>query len=60
VQVTPPGSACSIAFGSGMGNGNPGSVKGNQFVVADIQDAAAPWSGSVSRTAVSCMSRTAQ
>jgi catechol 2,3-dioxygenase-like lactoylglutathione lyase family enzyme len=41
VQVTPPGSACSIVFGTGMGNGNPGSLKGNQFVVADIHEAAA-------------------
>jgi catechol 2,3-dioxygenase-like lactoylglutathione lyase family enzyme len=41
VQVTPPGSACSIVFGTGMGNGTPGSVKGNQFVVADIAEAVA-------------------
>ncbi|MEU4800846.1 glyoxalase superfamily protein [Actinosynnema sp. NPDC023587] len=41
VQVTPPGSACSIVFGKGMGEGEPGSVKGNQFVVADIEAAAA-------------------
>jgi catechol 2,3-dioxygenase-like lactoylglutathione lyase family enzyme len=40
VQVTPPGSACSIVFGSGMGSAEPGSVKGNQFVVTDIQAAA--------------------
>ena len=41
VQVTPPGSACSIVFGSGLPAGEPGSVKGNQFVVADIEAAAA-------------------
>jgi catechol 2,3-dioxygenase-like lactoylglutathione lyase family enzyme len=41
VQVTPPGSACSIIFGKGMGDGEPGSVKGNQFVVEDIDAAAA-------------------
>jgi hypothetical protein len=41
VQVTPPGSACSIVFGTGMGSGNPGSLKGNQFVVGDIHEAAA-------------------
>jgi catechol 2,3-dioxygenase-like lactoylglutathione lyase family enzyme len=41
VQVTPPGSACSITFGKGMGDGAPGSVKGNQFVVQDISAAAA-------------------
>jgi catechol 2,3-dioxygenase-like lactoylglutathione lyase family enzyme len=40
VQVTPPGSACSIVFGTGMGGGGtPGSVKGNQFVVEDIEAA---------------------
>jgi catechol 2,3-dioxygenase-like lactoylglutathione lyase family enzyme len=36
VQVTPPGSACSIVFGKGMGDGEPGSVKGTQLVVTDI------------------------
>ena len=41
VQVTPPGSACSIVFGQGMPQGAPGSVKGNQFVVQDIHAAAA-------------------
>jgi catechol 2,3-dioxygenase-like lactoylglutathione lyase family enzyme len=41
VQVTPPGSACSIIFGKGMGDGAPGSVRGNQFAVEDIEAAAA-------------------
>ncbi len=41
VQVTPPGSACSIVFGQGLPQGAPGSVKGNQFVVPDIREAAA-------------------
>jgi catechol 2,3-dioxygenase-like lactoylglutathione lyase family enzyme len=41
VQVTPPGSACSILFGKGMGDGEPGSVRGNQFAVEDIHAAAA-------------------
>jgi catechol 2,3-dioxygenase-like lactoylglutathione lyase family enzyme len=41
VQVTPPGSACSIIFGRGMGDGEPGSVRGNQFAVEDIDAAAA-------------------
>jgi catechol 2,3-dioxygenase-like lactoylglutathione lyase family enzyme len=41
VQVTPPGSACSIVFGKNMGDGAPGSVRGNQFVVEDIDAAAA-------------------
>ena len=35
VQLTPPGSACSIAFGEGIAEGEPGSVKGLQVVVAD-------------------------
>jgi predicted enzyme related to lactoylglutathione lyase len=33
VQLTPPGSACSIAIGSGMDGGEPGSVRGLQLVV---------------------------
>ena len=41
VQVTPPGSACSIAFGTGLGNMPPGSVQGLQLVVADIHAARA-------------------
>ena len=39
VQLTPPGSACSIVFGTGMGDitaMKPGSVKGLHLVVADI------------------------
>ena len=36
VQLTPPGSACSIAIGSGMPQGEPGSVRGLQIVVADV------------------------
>lgn len=35
VQLTPPGSACSIAIGSGMDQGEPGSVRGLQIVVPD-------------------------
>jgi catechol 2,3-dioxygenase-like lactoylglutathione lyase family enzyme len=41
VQVTPPGSPTSIVFGQGLPQGPPGSVKGNQFVVADIREATA-------------------
>ena len=37
VQLTPPGSACSIAFGEGLTTATPGSVKGLQMVVADAQ-----------------------
>jgi catechol 2,3-dioxygenase-like lactoylglutathione lyase family enzyme len=39
VQVTPPGSACSIAFGRGVSDAEPGSVKGLQLVVTDIEAA---------------------
>jgi catechol 2,3-dioxygenase-like lactoylglutathione lyase family enzyme len=39
VQLTPPGSACSIAFGKGLVEGEPGSVKGLQIVVADVHAA---------------------
>jgi catechol 2,3-dioxygenase-like lactoylglutathione lyase family enzyme len=35
VQLTPPGSACSIAIGEGLVDSEPGSVKGMQMVVAD-------------------------
>jgi predicted enzyme related to lactoylglutathione lyase len=36
VQLTPPGSACSIAIGKGVTDAQPGSVKGLQLVVEDI------------------------
>jgi len=36
VQVTPPGSACSVTFGKGMVDSAPGSVKGLQLVVSDV------------------------
>ncbi len=39
VQLTPPGSACSIAFGQGITSAPPGSVEGLQLVVADLQQA---------------------
>ena len=39
VQLTPPGSACSIAIGKGIVEGEPGSVKGMQLVVRDINAA---------------------
>ena len=41
VQLTPPGSACSIAFGKGITDMPPGSVEGLQMVVADIEAARA-------------------
>ena len=39
VQLTPPGSACSIMVGKGMGGGVPGSLKGGQICVGDIEAA---------------------
>jgi catechol 2,3-dioxygenase-like lactoylglutathione lyase family enzyme len=39
VQLTPPGSACSIAFGKGLTDASPGSVRGMQVVVPDIETA---------------------
>jgi catechol 2,3-dioxygenase-like lactoylglutathione lyase family enzyme len=41
VQLTPPGSACSIALGTGLGDMRPGSVQGLQLVVSDIHAARA-------------------
>ena len=39
VQLTPPGSACSIAIGRGVTPAEPGSVQGLQVVVTDIEAA---------------------
>jgi predicted enzyme related to lactoylglutathione lyase len=39
VQLTPPGSACSIVLGQGIVDSEPGSVKGLQLVVNDIEAA---------------------
>ena len=39
VQLTPPGSACSIAIGQGITDAVPGSVVGLQLVVSDIEQA---------------------
>ncbi len=39
VQLTPPGSACSIVIGTGISDMPPGSVKGLHLVVADIHKA---------------------
>ena len=41
VQLTPPGSACSIAIGKGITDAAPGSVEGLQLVVADADAARA-------------------
>jgi predicted enzyme related to lactoylglutathione lyase len=46
VQLTPPGSACSIAIGTGLGSdAAPGSVQGMQVVVSDIEAARAELAG---------------
>ena len=39
VQLTPPGSGCSIVVGTGIVDMPPGSVKGLQLVVSDIEAA---------------------
>lgn len=39
VQLTPPGSACSIVLGTGITEMAPGSQKGVQVVVADVEAA---------------------
>ena len=39
VQLTPPGSGCSIAIGKGIIDTTPGSVGGLQLVVSDVQRA---------------------
>jgi predicted enzyme related to lactoylglutathione lyase len=41
VQLTPPGSACSIALGTGISQAEPGSVQGMQMVVPDVEAARA-------------------
>jgi catechol 2,3-dioxygenase-like lactoylglutathione lyase family enzyme len=45
VQLTPPGSACSIAIGRGLTEMTPGSVGGLQVVVEDIEAAHAALAG---------------
>ena len=45
VQLTPPGSACSIAIGKGLTDAEPGSVRGLQVVVADADAARAELAG---------------
>ena len=41
VQLTPPGSACSISIGKGLSKMTPGSLEGLQVVVSDIEQARA-------------------
>ena len=45
VQLTPPGSACSIAIGQGVVDAEPGSVKGLQLVVESADTARAELAG---------------
>jgi predicted enzyme related to lactoylglutathione lyase len=45
VQLTPPGSACSIAIGQGVVDTAPGSVKGLQLVVENADAARADLAG---------------
>lgn len=39
VQVTPPGSACSIIFGDGVSEAEPGTAQGLHLVVSDLEQA---------------------
>ncbi|MGW1890589.1 VOC family protein [Streptomyces sp. NPDC002004] len=41
VQMTPPGSPCSVIFGSGVGDAAPGSAQGLHLVVPDVEAARA-------------------
>jgi predicted enzyme related to lactoylglutathione lyase len=41
IQLTPPGSACSIALGKGVTDAPPGSVQGMQMTVPDVKAARA-------------------
>jgi predicted enzyme related to lactoylglutathione lyase len=45
VQLTPPGSACSIALGKGLVDSEPGSVQGLQLVVSEINEARSELAG---------------
>ena len=45
IQVTPPGSACSIAFGKGISDMEPGSLKALQVVVISAEEALADLRG---------------
>jgi predicted enzyme related to lactoylglutathione lyase len=45
VQLTPPGSACSIALGTGIVDSEPGSARGMQLTVTDAHAARAELAG---------------
>lgn len=44
IQVTPPGSACSVSFGKGISQAVPGSIQGMHLVVTDLEAALAEFS----------------
>jgi catechol 2,3-dioxygenase-like lactoylglutathione lyase family enzyme len=39
IQVTPPGSSCSVSFGKGISQAVPGSIQGMHLVVTDLEAA---------------------
>jgi catechol 2,3-dioxygenase-like lactoylglutathione lyase family enzyme len=45
IQVTPPGSACSVTFGKGVSQAVPGSIQGLHLVVNDLEAALTELSG---------------
>ena len=45
VQITPPGSACSLTIGIGLSDAAPGSYRGTHLIVADIEAARAELTG---------------
>ena len=45
VQITPPGSACSLTIGIGLSDAAPGSYRGTHLCVADIEAARAELTG---------------
>jgi catechol 2,3-dioxygenase-like lactoylglutathione lyase family enzyme len=45
VQLTPPGSPCSVIFGTGLTSAAPGSAEGLQLVVSDVDAARAELAG---------------
>ena len=45
VQITPPGSACSLTIGIGLSDAEPGSYRGTHLIVTDIEAARAELTG---------------
>ena len=50
VQMTPPGSACSIHFGTGITTAEPGSIRNLYLVVSDMDDGSRRAASSVAPT----------